>query len=161
MKDDIARWATKFAKKGVRGAVNPNVSAAPPPRPQVWGPPQAARPWGEPIPGSTWGGKPPELETLVKPGPSSYADALARVPELYPDMANSNAMEGPLTQDQETARREALMGLDINPGVRPDDGRDAVPRGYRGVSGGAHFAPLAELPKTTAMADQLLTEKLN
>ena len=132
---EIAKWAARFSKKGVRGAVNEDEPAS--------APAQARPSWGAPVRGSSWGGPPPELETLVKPGPSAYADIIARVPDLSPNIAAGDSMNGPVPRASEEARREALQGEFVDPGVRPDDA--SAPRGYRGMPSNAPIAPLADL----------------
>ena len=88
-----------------------------------------------------------EIDTLVKPAPSGYADLLARVPDLMPDMTGgADSMSGQLSPESEAARREALQGMEIAQGVRPTDPRDAAPRGYAGAGASAGpVLPLADL----------------
>lgn len=142
---DLARWAAKFAKKGTRAAVEMEEDRPAPPRagvPQSWGPPRAGH---QPArAGQVWG-PPPETDVLVKPAPSAYADILSRVPDLAPDMTGgADSMSGRPSEDSLTALREAGIPSE---GVRPEDPRDAVPRGHRGLGGGYSVPPLADSQK--------------
>jgi hypothetical protein len=137
---DLAAWAAKFAKQGTKAAVAFEDEDVPPPRQPV--------PWGRPAPlvverpraGQVWG-PPPETDMLVKPGPSRYADELARVPDLAPDLTGgADSMSGHMSPESRQALAEA--GLPVEH-VRPDDPRDEVPRSR--FAGTGHVAPLVDL----------------
>jgi hypothetical protein len=138
---DLARWAAKMARKGVRGAVGAPKPAAPPaparqPEPQRWGaPPQPERavPLRQAPPGTTWSPRSPESNVLVRPGPSAWDTMLQGVPDLAPDLSEGfDSMAGNVSPMSAALLREA--------GAEQD-----VPRSFQ-TAPTAAIAPLRDLP---------------
>lgn len=125
---DLARWATRTAKRGVRAAVQtpPQPPAPPQPirfqsSPQAWPAPQAPPQWAGPQ-------RPIETDVLCRPGPSGYADLLSRVPDLAPNLAgDADAMAGRASPESAAAVLEAGAGSVAEPLV-------AYPRGALNTS---------------------------
>ena len=125
---ELAAWAAKYAKKGSKAAVK--VEESRPVKPTAHTNPWSSNPreWG-PVPfeqatsGAAWGPGRFDPDVLVKPGPNPYAEKMAGVPELFPDMTGgANAMDG--TVSPETAKAlQGAMGQGANATVRDAQGR--------------------------------------